>query len=178
VRGSDRLGAARSSSSGHRKFAASMRRAGQSPRPHPSSPSCASDAAAALQADWMATRASNKTSNKASNTKIGWRSKALICIREFERKFGTGALHPLRFSTLLYDFARFSTLLNAMLTRQIMRDYSIDLKRVYLASLSAGGADAAIMAATYADLYTTPGLICDKRSAVQPVLGRAKNIVR
>jgi hypothetical protein len=40
--------------------------------------------------------ASNKTSNKASNTKIGRRSKALICVREFEQKFGTGALHPLQ----------------------------------------------------------------------------------
>ena len=55
----------------------------------------ASDAAAALQADWMATRASNKTSNKASNTKIDRRYKALIYIREFGQKFRTGALHPL-----------------------------------------------------------------------------------
>jgi hypothetical protein len=44
----------------------------------------------------VATRASNKTSNKASNTKLAERSKALICMIEFERKFGTGALHPLQ----------------------------------------------------------------------------------
>jgi len=41
-------------------------------------------------------RASNKTSNKASNTKIGRSSKALIYMIEFQKKFGTGALHPLQ----------------------------------------------------------------------------------
>ena len=49
-------------------------------------------------------RASNKTSNKASNTKIGRSSKALIYMIEFQKKFGTGALHP------LHDFLRHSTI--------------------------------------------------------------------
>jgi hypothetical protein len=69
----------------------------------------ASDAAAALQADWMATRASNKTSNKASNTKIDRRYKALIYIREFGQKFRTGALHPL-YSTISCAGLRFSAI--------------------------------------------------------------------